>query len=577
MKLSQMFMPTLKEVPSEAESPGHQRLIRAGLAHKSAAGIYTFLPMGKRVLEKVAKVIRRHMDPVANEILMPSVQPMSLWEESGRSEAYGPELLRINDRHERAFCYGPTHEEVVTDLMRHFVSGHRQLPVVLYQIQTKFRDEMRPRFGLIRAREFIMKDAYSFHLDKAGAHACYQAMRRAYCAILDELALDYRVVRADNGQIGGLLSEEFQILTPVGEDTLVLSDESDYAANLEAATSLPPEKTPRNPHKPSLFYTEISDVAGQVALLSSHFQEEGIPPSPLLKTLLVKGTKSPAVALVLRAEDEPSAAKIEKHPLVKTPLTLLEGSEMLALPSGFIGPVHADSPLGAPLPFHTIVDSAAHALGSVCVGANLPCQILRNGVFGESLRADEVFDLRVVKEGDFSPCGKGKLYFQKGIEVGHIFLLGDKYSRAMSFSVQGEGGERHHPLMGCYGIGVSRLVQALIEQREGVRFPSAVAPFSLVVAPLSVKSEAVMNAAESLYLQAKSAGIEVALDDRNLRVGEKLTDLELLGCPLVLTLGEKSLANQGVELRLAGEIKEIPLDSAIAIAQSHLSPKPPVK
>jgi prolyl-tRNA synthetase len=568
MRSTEFFIATLKETPSDAEIVSHRLMLRAGLIRKLSSGLYTWLPSGLRVLRKVEKVVREEMERAgAREISMPMIQPAELWQESGRWEQYGPELLRIRDRHERDFCLGPTHEEVITDLIRNELNSYRQLPLNLYQIQTKVRDEIRPRFGIMRAREFLMKDAYSFHTSVESLQATYERMHAAYTAIFERLGLQFRPVLADTGSIGGSTSHEFHVLAESGEDSIAFSDGSDYAANVELAAALPAQ-APR-PAATSSMEEFATPGVKSIADLCSGF---GIDASQTLKTLLVEGDgEQGLVALVLRGDHELNDVKAEKLEGVKAPLALAgEDSVRRALGAGFgsLGPV------GMPVPL--IVDHAAAQLADFSCGANRDGYHLRHVNWGRDLPEPVVADLREVVAGDPSPDGNGTLQIKRGIEVGHIFQLGTKYSEAMKASVLDEKGRDVTLHMGCYGIGVSRIVAAAIEQNHddsGIIWPEAMAPFTLVIVPLNMqKSEAVADCAERLYRQCLEAGIDVLLDDRDERPGVKFADMELLGIPHRIVIGDRALADGEVEYkgRRDAEATRVAQESALSHLQARL-------
>ncbi len=541
MRTSQFPLFTLKEDPADAEIASHRLMLRAGLIRKLASGLYTWLPWGLRVLHKVEAVVREEMNRSgAVELLMPSVQPAELWQESGRWEQYGPELLRFHDRHGRAFCYGPTHEEVITDLARHELRSYKQLPVNFYQIQTKFRDEVRPRFGVMRAREFVMKDAYSFHLDTDSLAETYQRMYDTYARIFTRLGLDFRAVQADTGAIGGHASHEFHVLADSGEDAIAFSDQSDYAANVELAEALPPEGPRPAPTQPM----ETVDTPG-VHTIEAVADFLGIPVERCLKTLVVRG-ESDLVALVLRGDHSLNELKAARLPGVRRPLELAGEEEIrqrLGVGVGSLGPVGLDLPV--------YVDHAAGRVADFCCGANVDGQHHVGVNWGRDLPEPETVDLRNVVEGDPSPDGRGRLKIVRGIEVGHIFQLGTKYSEAMGATVLDERGRAVTLTMGCYGIGVSRIVGAAIEQHHderGIVWPEPIAPFQVAIAPIQWgKSERVRETAERLYRELSEAGVEVILDDRDLRPGVMFADLELVGIPHRITVGERALKRGVVE------------------------------
>ena len=550
MRASRYLIATLKETPADAEIISHQLMLRAGLTRKLAAGLYTWLPMGLRVLRKVERIVREEMDRSgAQEVLMPAVQPAELWQESGRWEQYGGELLRLNDRHGRDFCFGPTHEEVITDLVRNELKSYKELPANFYQIQTKFRDERRPRFGVMRAREFLMKDAYSFHITPESLDETYQVMHRTYCAIFDRLGLDYRPVQADSGSIGGSSSHEFHVLASSGEDDIVFSTGSNYAANIEKAEAVAPAGDRPAPG------ADMAEVATpEQRTIDAVAQFLSLAPSQTVKTLIVKaeateeGEDGGLVALVLRGDHTLNEIKAENLPGVASPLTMASDEEIeqaVGCKAGSIGPVKLELPV--------IVDrSAAHLADFVC-GANREGFHLTGVNWERDLPLPRVEDLRNVEEGDPSPDGQGNLEIRRGIEVGHIFKLGNKYSQAMDATVLDENGKKAVLEMGCYGIGVSRIVAAAIEQNHddrGIIWPEAIAPFEVAIVTLNAhKSPAVMEAAETLYDQLRQAGYDVLLDDRNERPGVKFADMELTGIPHRFVVSDRGLAAGTLEYK----------------------------
>ena len=536
MRLSRLPLNTLKEVPADAELISHQLMLRAGLIRKLASGLYTWLPMGLRVLRKIEQVVREEMNRAgAFELLMPSVQPAELWQESGRWSEYGPELLRFKDRHQREFCYGPTHEEVITDIARRELKSYRHLPVNYYQIQTKFRDEIRPRYGVMRAREFIMKDAYSFHLDQESLDAGYQAMFDAYSKIFTRLGLRFRTVQADSGAIGGNASQEFHVLADSGEDTIVFSNGDDYAANLEMAEALPPAAGKKKPGG-DIRFVDTPDIRS-IDELCSFLDTD---PSGCIKTLLVDAEDDGLVALVLRGDHELNARKAEKMPGVREPLTMAAADkvkEVVGCEPGFIGPVDLPCPL--------FVDHSAAAVVDFVCGANQKDQHRVNGNWGRDLPDCASVDLRNVVDGDPSPTGKGTLSVVRGIEVGHIFKLGDKYSSSMNAQVLDANGQTQTLIMGCYGIGITRIAAAAIEQnhdRRGIVWPPAMAPFDVALIPINQhKSDRVRDAADQLYEELNAMGLQVLVDDRNARPGVKFADMDLIGIPHRVVVAEKGL------------------------------------
>ncbi len=556
MRASQCLLATLKETPHDAEISSHQLMLRAGMIRKLGSGLYTWLPLGLRVLRKVESIVREEMNRAqALEVLMPAIQPAELWQETGRWETFGGQLLTMRDSNDRSYCFGPTHEEVITDLMRHELQSYKQLPVNFYQIQTKFRDEIRPRFGVMRAREFIMKDGYSFHLTQDCLQRTYDLMYQTYSRIFDRLGLRYRAVEADTGAIGGSVSHEFQVLADAGEDLIFYSDGSDYAANIEQATSLKPEKAttlPADPMKKVLTPGQktIADIAVFLKLSSNQ----------TVKTLIVEGELQPLVALVLRGDDELNEIKAAKHPLVKSPLRFANEAQILnalSIPLGSIGPVNLQIPV--------IVDFQARAMESFVCGANEADQHFIHVAWERNAQCQDTYDLRNVKEGDLSPDGKGTLHACRGIEVGHIFQLGDKYAKAMNAAVINEEGQLQTMIMGTYGLGISRVVAAAIEQHhdeKGIIWPPAIAPYQLIIIPINAhRSETVKNTAEALYESLIAQGIDVLLDDRNERPGVLFADSELIGIPHRLVVGERNLAEGMIEYtsRVNGESKLVPL------------------
>jgi prolyl-tRNA synthetase len=543
MRFSEFALTTLKEVPAEAEIVSHKLMLRAGLIRRLASGLFTWMPLGLRVLRKVENVVREEMDRAgALELLMPAVQPAELWQESGRWDQYGPLLLRMHDRHEREFCFGPTHEEVITDIARRELRSYKQLPVNYYQIQTKFRDEIRPRFGVMRSREFIMKDAYSFDLDKDGMQASYDRMHAAYTAIFERLGLKFRVVDADSGEIGGSRSQEFHVLADSGEDAIAYCDEDDYASNIEtAATSRPDVGRPAPAEDLEKFPTPGIKTIEQLCELL------GVTAGQTVKTLIVEGTDGP-VALVLRGDHELNAVKAQKLDGVAAPLTMADNATIkrtTGAEPGSLGPV------GMPLPVY--VDHAVAAMADFTCGANEDGFHYKGVNFGRDLDEPETVDIRNAVEGDPTPGGKGTLSIARGIEVGHIFQLGTKYSESMSATVQDESGKNQVMEMGCYGIGITRIVGAAIEQNHddnGIIWPGPLAPYDVVLVPINMhRSDDVRDAAESLYAELSDAGLEVLLDDRDARPGVKFADAELIGVPHRVVIGDRGLAKGELEYR----------------------------
>jgi prolyl-tRNA synthetase len=566
--MSRYPIQTVKETPAEADVVSHQLMLRAGLIRRLAAGIYSWLPMGLRTLRKVERIIREEMDRAgALELLMPAIQPAELWQESGRWNDYGPELLRLHDRHDRSFVVGPTHEEVITDIARRELRSYRQLPVNFYQIQTKFRDEVRPRFGVMRGREFLMKDAYSFHLDEHSLAAGYGLMRAAYERMFTRMQLNFRIVQADTGAIGGSASEEFQVLAQSGEDAIAVSDGDGFAANVELAPALPPAAARAAATQP--MSRVATPGARTIAEVSAALQ---IGPERCLKTLLVAGSAGAPVALVVRGDHELNAVKAQKLPGVGSPLRLASPAEVAAATGsepGFVGPVGLTGVL-------VYADHSALAAADFVCGANARDTHLQGVNWGRDLPEPPAADLRNVVDGDASPGGTGHLRIVRGIEVGHIFQLGRKYSAAMQATVLDEAGEPVTMLMGCYGIGVTRIVAAAIEQNHdarGIIWPDPIAPFHVVLVPLNAqKSEPVRAAAEALYAELERAGIEVLYDDRDARPGVKFADAELLGIPHRIVIGERGLNAGTLEYRhrRAEASEDFPKDAALDFLRSRL-------
>ena len=542
MRASRFLFATLRETPSDAEVISHQLMLRAGMIRKLATGLYTWLPMGVRVLNKVEAIVREEMNRAdALEVYMPVTQPSSLWQESGRFVEYGPELLRFKDRHNNDFVLGPTHEEVITDLARGELKSYKQLPINFYQIQTKFRDEVRPRFGVMRSREFTMKDAYSFHVDQASLQETYDVMYDTYCRIFTRLGLNFRPVQADTGSIGGSGSHEFHVLASSGEDDIAFSSDSDYAANVEMAEAILVGE-----RKPATQTLNLVDTPEQktIAEVSSFLKSD---PAQSVKALLVQGVTddkghAPVVALFLRGDHELNEIKAEKHAAIAAPLTFATEEQIsaLGLSSGFIGPQGL-----VEKGLTVIVDRAASVLSDFIAGGNEVDKHAIGVNWERDARFSEVYDLRNVVEGDPSPDGQGTLQIKRGIEVGHIFQLGQKYSEALNCKVLGEDGKPLVVTMGCYGIGVTRVVASAIEQNfddKGIIWPMAIAPFEVAIVPMNAhKSPRTLEAAEALYAELQAAGYDVLLDDRNERPGVKFSDLELTGIPHRIVIGEKGL------------------------------------
>ncbi|WP_455209842.1 proline--tRNA ligase [Kaarinaea lacus] len=571
MRTTQFLLATEKETPADAEVISHKLMLRAGMIRKLAAGLYTWLPLGLRVLRKVETIIREEMNKAgALEVLMPAIQPAELWQESNRWEKYGPELLRLHDRHEREFCFGPTHEEVITDLVRRQIRSYKQLPANFYQIQTKFRDEIRPRFGVMRAREFLMKDAYSFHIGEKSLQETYEVMHATYCRIFQRIGLDFRPVQADTGSIGGHASHEFHVLADSGEDVIAFSDSSDYAANVELAPAPAPKEK----------RLSASDTMQTVSTPGKHSIEEvsqflNVPAAKTLKTLLVQAAEDApvdVVALVIRGDHELNAIKAEKLPLVANPLQFADETQIRNVANcdaGSIGPVGLSIPV--------IADHSAITVADFVCGANENDKHLTGVNWGRDLPEPEAADLRNVIAGDASPDGQGTLMLKRGIEVGHIFQLGTKYSQAMNANVLDENGKSVIMPMGCYGIGVSRIVAAAIEQNHddrGIIWPTAIAPFELALVPINMhKSVRLREATEKLYQALLDAGIDVLLDDRKERPGVMFADMELTGMPHRLVLSDSGLDDNKIEYRARRETDNefADLDKAVDFIKQKLN------
>ena len=565
MRTTQYLLSTLKETPSDAEVISHQLMLRAGMIRRLASGLYTWLPSGLRVLNKVAAIVREEMNRAgAVEMLMPVVQPSELWHETGRWDKFGPELLRIKDRHDRGFVLGPTHEEVITSVVRNEVSSYKQLPLNLYQIQTKFRDEVRPRFGVMRSREFIMKDAYSFHTSLQSLEQTYEDMYQAYSRVFERMGLDFRAVLADTGAIGGSASHEFHVLADSGEDDIAFSTESDYAANIEMAEAVAPKAQADAPSQ-DMTLVDTPD-AKTIAELVEQFD---LNIEQTVKTLLVKaaeGQESTLIALMVRGDHELNEIKAEKLPEVASPLTFAteeEIRELVGAGPGSLGPVN--------MPLPVIVDRSVAVMSDFGAGANIEDKHYFGINWGRDVALPAVADLRNVKEGDPSPCGKGVLQIKRGIEVGHIFQLGNNYSSKMNATVLNEEGKSTVLEMGCYGIGVSRIVAAAIEQNHddrGIIWPEAIAPFQVAIIPMNMhKSEAVQGVASKLYDELTAAGIEVIFDDRKERPGVMFADMELLGVPHTVVIGDRSLEKGVVEYKTRREGNKVEIATADMAAQ----------
>lgn len=568
MRTSQYLLGTLKETPADAEVISHQLMLRAGMIRKVAAGLYTWAPTGLRVLRKVEQVVREEMERAgALEVLMPMVQPADLWQESGRWEDYGPELLRLHDRNQREFVLGPTHEEVICELARKEISSYKQLPLNLFQIQTKFRDEIRPRFGVMRSREFIMKDAYSFHLDQESLQHTYDVMHGAYCRIFERLGLDYRPVIADTGSIGGSSSHEFHVLASSGEDDIAFSDSSDYAANVELAEAVAPSI--ERPAATAAMEKVATPAAKTIAALVEQFN---LPIEQTVKTLIVHGAEEgQLVALIIRGDHALNEIKAAKHAQVASPLTFATDEEIRAAVGagpGSLGPVN--------LPMPIIIDRSVAVMADFAAGANEDGFHYFNINWERDAAMSDVADLRNVVAGDPSPCGQGTLQIKRGIEVGHIFQLGKKYSEAMKVGVLNDSGKHESLTMGCYGIGVSRIVASAIEQNHdqyGIIWPAALAPFQIALVPMNMhKSARVQEVAEQLYAELQAAGFDVLFDDRKERPGVMFADMELIGVPHQIVIGERNLDEQAVEYkcRRSGEKQKLAIADVVETIRSKV-------
>ncbi|RCU48886.1 proline--tRNA ligase [Corallincola luteus] len=563
MRTTQYLLSTLKETPSDAEITSHQLMLRAGMIRKLASGLYTWLPTGLRVLRKVEKVVREEMERAgAIEVSMPVVQPADLWEESGRWEQFGPELLRITDRHNRPFALGPTHEEVITELVRKEVSSYKQLPLNLFQIQTKFRDEVRPRFGVMRAREFLMKDAYSFHLSEESLQQTYDVMFQAYCNIFKRLGLEFRPVLADTGSIGGSVSHEFHVLAESGEDAIAFASDSDYAANIEMAEAVAPAGERAAPSQEMTLVD--TPKAKTIDELVTQFD---LPIEKTVKTLLVKAAEeaeAELIALIVRGDHDLNELKAEKLAQIASPLEFATEDEirkLIGAGPGSLGPVNLKVPC--------VIDRSVAQMSDFSAGANIDDKHYFGINWERDLALPEIADLRNVVEGDISPDGHGTLSIKRGVEVGHIFQLGSKYSEAMKAGVLNEQGSHQVMTMGCYGVGVSRIVAAAIEQNHddnGIIWSDGLAPFNVVVLPMNMhKSARVKEVADKLYADLKDAGIDTLFDDRKERPGVMFADMELIGIPHCLVIGERNLDEGVVEYknRHSGEKQKIAIDEVV--------------
>ena len=566
MRASRLFLHTAKETPADAELASHRLMLRAGMIRRQASGIYSWLPLGWRVVAKIERIVREEMDAAgAAEMFMPAVQPAELWRESGRWTQYGPELLRFQDRHRRDFCMGPTHEEIVTEIVRSCITSYRQLPVNLYQIQTKFRDEIRPRFGVMRAREFIMKDAYSFDADEEGMRESYRIMRDAYRRIFDRIGLRYRMVEAESGTIGGSHSHEFLVLAESGEEVIAYCDEDNYAANIERAACLPVDASPPPPseemkkiHTPGVRTIDALDK-----FLG------GLAPEKSIKTMIVKGDSGVA-AILLQGGHTLNLIKAAKIPQIGDNPQFAspdESKQLVGAGFGSLGPVN--------MPLPVVADCGLAAVSDFVCGANEDDHHFTGVNFGRDCPPPPFADLRNAESGDPSPRGGGVLSICKGIEVGHIFQLGDKYSRAMNAQVALKEGGSRPIMMGCYGIGITRIAAAAIEQghdESGVIFPDAIAPFAAAVLPIGFAKKEVREAAEKLYQELCDAGIDALLDDRDLRPGVMFSEADLAGIPHRLVVGERVIKNNQAEYKRRGEkeSQNIPLDNAAEFVKNKI-------
>ncbi len=567
MRTSNLLLATLKEVPADAEIISHQLMLRAGLVRRLAAGMYTWLPLGMRSLRKVEAIVRQEMNRAdAQEVLMPAVHPAELWQETGRWQKYGPELLRFTDRHQREFCFGPTHEEVITDVVRREIRSYKQLPVNFYQIQTKFRDEIRPRFGVMRAREFIMKDAYSFDIDHAGLERSYERMREAYENIFTRLQLDFRMVAADAGSIGGSRTHEFHVLAESGEDAIAFNDDGSYASNVELVAAAAPSGARPAPGEP--LTTVATPEAHTIEAVSELLD---LPVQRCLKTLFLSGVEGP-VAVVLRGDHQLNVIKAAAIPGIAEPLTFAGKDEIAAAAgagAGSVGPVGLSVPVYADF-------SAAHVADFVC-GANRDGYHYRGVNWGRDLPEATGMDLRNIVQGEPCPTGNGTLAIKRGIEVGHIFQLGREYSEAMNAVCLDEGGRAQTLAMGCYGIGITRVVAAAIEQNhdeKGIIWPDAIAPFNVALLPMNMhKSQRLRDAVEGLYRQLTDAGFDVLLDDRKARPGVMFAEMELIGIPHRVVLGEKGLDSGEFEYKARRDAQsiQVPLSEAVTFLRERVA------
>lgn len=575
MRASNYLFSTLRDAPSDAVVASHQLMIRAGMIRQVSKGLYTWLPTGVKVLKKVENIVREEMQKAgALEVIMPGVQPAELWEETGRWQKYGPELLRLKDRHDRDYCLGPTHEEVITDIARNELSSYKQLPLNVFQIQTKFRDEVRPRFGVMRSREFLMKDAYSFHASAESLQETYDIMHTAYCKVFDRIGLDYRPVQADTGSIGGAYSHEFHVLADSGEDDIAFSDSSDFAANVELAEAVCLKQAPDAPTEElkEVFTPNCKTIAAVAEFLN-------LPVEKTIKTMLIKGVDEDGepniIALVLRGDHNINEIKVEKIKGAVAPFEFASEADIVAkigCQPGSIGPQGLKA-----AGIRVVVDRSAAVLSDFCAGANKDDYHVTGLNWARDCDEFEVADIRNVVEGDPSPDGQGTIVIKRGIEVGHIFQLGQTYSESMKATVLDENGKAQVMHMGCYGIGVSRVVAAAIEQNfdeQGIKWPQAIAPFELAIVGMNYeKSEAVREACETLYNELQAKGVDVMLDDRKERPGVKFSDCELLGIPHRIVVGDRGLKEGTLEYksRATGEGEDIAVADAVAFLLEKLA------
>ena len=578
MRASNYLFSTLRNSPSDAVVASHQLMIRAGMIRQVSKGLYTWLPSGIKVFRKVENIVREEMQKAGSlEVMMPGMQPAELWQETGRWQKYGPELMRLKDRHDRDYCLGPTHEEVITDMARNELTSYKQLPLNLFQIQTKFRDEVRPRFGVMRSREFVMKDAYSFHIDAESLQQTYDVMHQAYCNVFDRIGLDYRPVRADTGSIGGAFSHEFHVLADSGEDDIAFSNQSDYAANIELAEAI---SLKNEADAAQLELEEVFTPNCKTIVQVAEFLQ--LPVEKTIKTMLIKGTNdegdSSIIALVLRGDHTINPLKVEKIPHVVVPFEFADEADIMAATGcnpGSIGPITLEEK-----GIQVIVDRSAAVLSDFCAGANKDDYHLTGVNWERDCPEFITADIRNVVEGDPSPDGQGTIVIKRGIEVGHIFQLGQQYAESMKATVLDENGKSKTMWMGCYGIGITRIVAAAIEQNfddKGIIWAESIAPFSVAIVAMNYdKSAAVRDECERLYSELTAAGVDVILDDRKERPGVKFADYELLGIPHRLVVGDKGIANGTLEYkhRRTGASDDVAIEDAVQAILSKLNQKP---